>query len=441
MIRHTPRKASRWAFKKIYYPYLKSIVKKDLKKLKYVQIKNKIDFNKRFNIAYIRNEFWAKSNIAGGAVAHTKGIVEGFSKLGHNITVYSSFPLDFIQGTSINQIVIPPSILSNGFSELQEMEFNRKFNKTLIKDFTEKKYSFIYQRYGLNNYSGAFLSTVYNLPLILEYNGSEPWIARNWKTPLKYEPIAENIEIANFQAASLIIANAQALKDDLVARQIDSNKIIVIPNGVDDKRFNPNINGINIRIKYNIPDNAILVGFIGTFGKWHGAEVLAQAIDKVIFNNPLLFFIFIGDGPNLSLVKNILQKHISNKQIIFTGVIPQLETPTFIAACNILVSPQIPNPDGTPFFGSPTKLFEYMAMGKSIIASNLDQIGQILENDITARLVKPGDIDALANEIIFLSKEPEIRYRLGQNAYQSVISKYTWEKHIYQIINKMKKLN
>ena len=54
--------------------------------------------------------------------------------------------------------------------------------------------------------------------------------------------------------------------------------------------------------------------------------------------------------------------------------------PSYLAACDILASPHVPNADGTPFFGSPTKLFEYMAMGKCIVASDLDQVGEILEH-------------------------------------------------------------
>jgi len=69
-------------------------------------------------------------------------------------------------------------------------------------------------------------------------------------------------------------------------------------------------------------------------------------------------------------VVEALERHGTSDLTVLTGLVPQVEGRCYIAACDILASPHIPNPDGTPFFGSPTKLFEYMAMGKAIVASD-----------------------------------------------------------------------
>lgn len=109
-----------------------------------------------------------------------------------------------------------------------------------------------------------------------------------------------------------------------------------------------------------------------------------------------------------------------------------------MAACDVLVSPHVPNPDGTPFFGSPTKLFEYMAMGKGIVASDLDQIGEILEHGQTAWMVKPGDVESLAEGLRVLIEDEDLRKRLGQAARQEVVGKFTWKQHTAKIIDKLK---
>jgi glycosyltransferase involved in cell wall biosynthesis len=108
-----------------------------------------------------------------------------------------------------------------------------------------------------------------------------------------------------------------------------------------------------------------------------------------------------------------------------------------LAACDILVSPHVPNPDGTPFFGSPTKLFEYMAMGKGIVASDLDQIGEVLRHDVTALLVQPGNVKSLCEGMIVLIEDTPRRERLGANARTDVVSRFTWEAHTGRIIEKL----
>ncbi|HSB33189.1 MAG TPA: glycosyltransferase, partial [Nitrospirota bacterium] len=122
---------------------------------------------------------------------------------------------------------------------------------------------------------------------------------------------------------------------------------------------------------------------------------------------------------------------------VLTGRIPQEEGPAHLAACDILASPHVPNPDGTPFFGSPTKLFEYMAMGKGIVASDLDQIGEILKHEKTAWMVRPGDPESLMLGMKMLVDHPELRDRLGKAAREEVVAKYTWKEHTRKIIERL----
>jgi glycosyltransferase involved in cell wall biosynthesis len=120
-----------------------------------------------------------------------------------------------------------------------------------------------------------------------------------------------------------------------------------------------------------------------------------------------------------------------------TGRVQQDSAPTYLAAADVLVSPHVPNPDGTPFFGSPTKIFEYMAMGRGIVASALGQLADVLDDGRTALLVPPGDEAALAAGLEKLIMSRQLRESLGTNARAVVEESYTWRIHTRRIIERL----
>jgi glycosyltransferase involved in cell wall biosynthesis len=152
---------------------------------------------------------------------------------------------------------------------------------------------------------------------------------------------------------------------------------------------------------------------------------------------PEAHFLFVGDGSGMPRVREILADERMEDRATFTGLVPHDVAPSYLAACDILASPHVGNPDGTPFFGSPTKLFEYMAMGKGIVASDLDQIGEVLTHRRTAWMVKPGDPEDLAEGIVRLGKDATLRRALGDAARAEAVARYTWTAHVERILRKM----
>ena len=146
----------------------------------------------------------------------------------------------------------------------------------------------------------------------------------------------------------------------------------------------------------------------------------------------------IGDGVRMPDVRSALARHQVESACVLTGLVPQADGPRYLAACDILASPHVPNADGTPFFGSPTKLFEYMAMGKGIVASDLDQIGDILEHGRAAVMVTPGDVDSLVVGLTTLIEDPARRDALGREARQLVLDRHSWRAHTARIVARLR---
>jgi len=234
-----------------------------------------------------------------------------------------------------------------------------------------------------------------------------------------------------------VVVVSRAMRDEIAGRGIDVSTVLVNPNGVDAERYSPAIDGSAVRAKHGL-GTSVVIGFIGTFGPWHGAEVLAQAFVKMRGGNHGARLLMIGDGARLPDVRKILAEGRALDATVFTGLVPQEEGPRYLSACDVLVSPHVPNPDGTPFFGSPTKLFEYMAMGKAIVASKLDQIGEVLEDGKTALLVPPGDVDALSSAIARLAGDRELRECLGAEARRVAVERHTWREHTRRTVDSVR---
>ena len=385
---------------------------------------------------FLRTDLF-QGQVAGGSFTHTTGIVNNLHHFTSKPVVLTTVEIPGIEPHSAEEIEFDAH--NRNFTDIFLLESNNRIPQQAKNTFD--KFSFVYHRHSFYNYSGVMLAHQFRIPLVIEYNSPGVWAARNWSQGLQYENLANHIELLNFHAASVIVVVSQPLKHILEAREVETEKILVNPNGVDLEVYSPEIDGSNIRRKYNLEDKTV-VGFIGTFGKWHGAEVLAKAYGLLLKNHPdyrdTTRLLMIGDGVTMPQVESETKKYNIKEQVILTGIVPQKEGPAHLAACDLLASPHVPNSDGTPFFGSPTKLFEYMAMGKGIIASDLDQIGEVLEHDQTAWMVEPGNAESLMHGLKTLIDKPETRRRLGETARLEAVSQYSWKEHTRKIIEKLK---
>jgi glycosyltransferase involved in cell wall biosynthesis/SAM-dependent methyltransferase len=393
------------------------------------------------SLLFLRTDHWFNM-VAGGSVGHLSGVIRGLRSLGFKTHVVSTDKLVGIEEDRNFHLCEPIYEVGRNIPNIPEIVYNDHLLSFVDGHWSVWFPSFIYQRYSLGNYTGVVLKKKYAVPYVCEYNGSFLWMGQHWgKRKVLHEKLIRRIEILNLYVADLVVVVSQPMKDELVAQGIHADKILVNPNGVDPDLFSTSIDGSGVRRQYNL-DGKTVIGFIGTFGKWHGAEILTEAFGKLLRKYPeyqeRVKLFMIGDGITMPLVKENINKFAIKESCVLTGLVPQEKGPEYLAACDVLVASHKPNPDGTPFFGSPTKLFEYMAMEKGIVASDLDQIGEVLKHDYTAWLVKPGDSESLMIGLKTLIDDEPRRERLGKVARQEVVAKYTWREHTRKIIEKLK---
>ena len=381
------------------------------------------------------------SSTSGGMLTHIKGFATGAKASGHGLTFISvgdgSDEPSTYEGETWFKIKPSPAVsATRGLFEVwNNLVFT--FNSLMLVEsgrIGPDEIDFIYQRYSRFNWTGVVLSIVTGLPLALEYNGSEVWISRRWN-PISQLWLLKLFERLNQTAADKIFVVSDVERRNLARAGVDQGKIIVNPNGVDADLFRPGRGGGRVRQSLGV-EGKIVVGFIGTFGPWHGAPKLAEAATKIT-KAAGCHFLFIGDGNQRNLTESIIEGGGAAPITTFTGRIPHAEAPDYLDACDILVSPHVESVDGSEFFGSPTKLFEYMASARPIVASRLGQIADIIADGENGLLVEPGDSDALARAIERLARDEALRARLGEAARRTVIERYTWKHNAARVFDAM----
>lgn len=395
---------------------------------------------------------------AGGSIGHIAGVVNGLVRLGYDVDFAGAEqPVGLDASTHWSQIPLMPS-----FGMPFETNYYR-YHEIVSRELTARTRApgFVYQRMSVSNFSGVEVARRFRVPLVMEYNGSEAWIAKHWGTPLRYHDLAVLTEDVSLKHSHLVVTISDVLRDELLAKGVPARRIVTYPNGIDPGVFDPArfsaASSAALRERLGIPANATVVTFVGTFGLWHGTELLAKAVKRWAETDPASLergrvrFLFVGDGLRFAEVKKTLSGAAA-PYVVLTGLVEQEKTPAYLAASDILVSPHVPNADGTRFFGSPTKLFEYMAMGKGIVASRLEQIEQVLNPSVdAARLptnaapttdadglavtTTPGSEDELLRGLRFLVENPAWRERLGANARAAALARYTWDHHVDAILD------
>lgn len=396
----------------------------------------------------------------GGSIGHTAGGIDGLIQHGFDVDYASLKPIPTHRAGSRWIKLAPKSLLAMP-PELNFYDYAEIIERTIAPLHRANPWSFIYQRFSLHNFVGPHLGRTLNVPVVVEYNGSEAWVAANWGTKLALHDAALAAETVALESADLIITVSDQLGHELKDRGIPDSRIVVYPNCVDpdvfdSKRFTKGELSA-LRERHGIPHDALVAGFIGTFGQWHGVEFLATCIRDIVRDEPgwfeknKLHFMLVGDGLKMPLVRQLVEEPVVSKHVTLTGLVAQPEAPKYLAAADLLISPHVPNADGSEFFGSPTKLFEYMAMEKPVIASALGQIADVVSGKGATRLgtiplgagkmggflFEPGDAQAFKRVLHEVVDDLPKALDVARAGRDEILSRYTWKRHVGAILSRM----
>jgi glycosyltransferase involved in cell wall biosynthesis len=281
----------------------------------------------------------------------------------------------------------------------------------------------LHERQSYFGIAGLKLSKKLALPFVLEVNAPITIEQKKVHSPF-FQRVGAWVERKLLSEADRILVVSNELKKYVLKFNVAPDKISVVPNGVDINLFNPRVSEAKIRDKYGL-NKSNIVCFIGGLFPWHGAENIIKVANEMADSHPEVKFLIVGSGP---LEEEL--RAMAGKNVIFIGTVKHELIPEYLAASDIAVAPY---PKMDLFYFSPIKLFEYMASGKAIIASNMGQIGEVIEHEKTGLLIEPGNLWALKENIEYLLDNPQMRRKLGRNARKATES-YTWENNVKRVM-------
>jgi len=212
------------------------------------------------------------------------------------------------------------------------------------------------------------------------------------------------------------------------------NKVEVIGNGVDTKRFQPIDDDTLLgqwKERLGIAKEEMVIAFVGNLARWQGVGILIESAIRLLSRGEKVKILIVGDGP----IKKDLMRRVSDsgleKEIIFTGMMGYEDIPFLINLGDICVAPFILRRNEKTGV-SPLKVFEYMACGKPVVASRVDGL-EFIEEEGTGLLIEPEDVIGLEKALYGLIKEPHERIDMGHRGLQIAHERFSWESRVTEI--------
>jgi glycosyltransferase involved in cell wall biosynthesis len=357
-----------------------------------------------------------------GASIHIQAMVSALIELGHDVSVVAPQPGALPAETPVKFYRPKTRLPEVSEADLQRASqsdriFKERRNLAIAQSVEAQilelgAFHVVYERYSLWSAAGLRAARKLALPFVLEVNAPLLLEQQNYRQLVLFEE-ATKIEAEVFSGADLIYAVSEEVRAYCISRGAAPSRTTVLENGVDLERFSPS----GLKAELPFPPGLPVIGFSGSLKPWHGLEDLAAAFHTLHKRRTACGLLLAGEGPMRGWLEGFAKGAGLEGFMHCAGWIRHEDMPAYVRAMNVTTAPY---PKLENFYFSPLKLFEYMACGRAVVASDIGQISHVITDRSNGRLTEPGNPDALADVLAELVTDVSQVRDLGVAAFMSM---------------------
>jgi glycosyltransferase involved in cell wall biosynthesis len=286
--------------------------------------------------------------------------------------------------------------------------------------------------HAASNYANAVIALALReatgLPVVYEVRGfwEDTWLSRhaaNADLKLSDRYVRTRaLETHCMTDADLVVTLGEAMREEIIARGVPADNVIIVPNGVSEGFLRPLPDGAALRASLGIQPDEHVVGLVSSLVAHEGIGTLLEAVKILNDRGVKTRALIVGDGPE----RTALQRQAADLGLnaIFTGRVPSAKVRDYHAALDVFVVPR--TPDRVCQLVTPLKPVEAMASGLPVVVSSVRALSEIVSDRQTGLLFPPLDAGALADQLQQVLDRPDLRTKLGTTAREWVARDRTW---------------
>ncbi|MFF2445653.1 glycosyltransferase family 4 protein [Neobacillus sp. NPDC058068] len=242
----------------------------------------------------------------------------------------------------------------------------------------------------------------------------------------------EKYELICCHTADRVVAISQSLREHLINKGIPEEKIYFVPNGVDVKKFKPQLPNTELQKKFDL-ENKLVIGFIGSVTHYEGLDYLLKALAELKKMAISFSFLLVGDGKALPDLKQLARELQLEAEVIFVGRVPHHEVKDYYSVIDVFPFPR--TKAKVCQLVTPLKPFEAMAMGKLVLVSDIPALREMVIDGETGLVFKAEDVSSLVECL----QQVENSKHLAKQGRKWVVNNRAWDQlariyhEIYQL--------